>query len=120
MSEGFIKLLSKEELQALGIYLDNANGAINPDGEVEIWFSKNKIPPWLRKKELRTSRQYLIWRTSVFVRDNWICQKCNQRGGNLQAHHIKGFKEFRKLRYEIENGITYCIKCHKQIHKKDN
>ena len=59
-----------------------------------------------------------LWRESVFARDNWTCQKCNNRGGDLEAHHIKNFADYKELRTSIENGITFCKKCHKKFHKK--
>ena len=57
------------------------------------------------------------WRTKIFNRDNYTCKCCGKKGGRLQAHHIKGYKKYPKLRYELNNGITLCIKCHQ---KTDN
>lgn len=61
----------------------------------------------------RTRREYFLWRNSVFERDGFICQFCGQAGGKLQADHIKPFAKFPELRYEISNGRTLCISCHK-------
>lgn len=69
----------------------------------------------------------------IFKRDNYICQSCEKRGGNLHAHHILGFAniiEIYNIKYkddalkcgrlwDISNGITYCTKCHKEFHKID-
>lgn len=63
-------------------------------------------------------RFYVKWRMDVFGRDDFKCQGCEQIGGSLQAHHIKGWAENKDLRYDIDNGITLCIKCHKELHKK--
>ena len=62
---------------------------------------------------LRTSIEYKNWRRAVFERDDYICQMCGRRGGNLQADHIKPFALFPDLRFEISNGRTLCIPCHK-------
>ena len=65
----------------------------------------------------RNLPEYKQWRLSVFERDDYTCQKCNCRGEKLNAHHIKGFARFPELRYEISNGITLCVGCHKMEHK---
>lgn len=57
---------------------------------------------------------YYAWRKAVFTRDNWICQECNQRGGKLQAHHIKPFALYPELSLSIDNGLTLCFQCHKK------
>ena len=67
---------------------------------------------------LRKSGEYRLWRKAVFERDNFTCQKCGQKGGKLIAHHINNFADFPELRFNIDNGITFCKKCHKEFHKK--
>ncbi len=54
------------------------------------------------------------WRTSVFERDDYTCLSCGQRGGRLQAHHVKPFKAYPELRHVLANGETTCIPCHKE------
>jgi len=67
---------------------------------------------------IRTSREYRLWREAVYARDAWTCQKCgDDTGGNLNAHHIKNFSEYPELRFAIDNGITFCEKCHIKFHK---
>jgi hypothetical protein len=61
--------------------------------------------------------EYREWRTSVFKRDNYACQKCGVVKCYLQAHHIKSWAKYPELRYEITNGITLCRDCHKTIRK---
>lgn len=60
----------------------------------------------------RKNSEYREWRNKVFERDGYTCQCCSKHGGNLNAHHIKNFKSYPELRYEISNGITLCEKCH--------
>lgn len=62
----------------------------------------------------RKTKKYQIWRIKVFKRDNYICQKCHQIGGKLEAHHIKSWVNFPKLRFRVSNGLTLCYKCHKR------
>jgi len=81
---------------------------------------------------VRTLDEYKHWRTSVFKRDNFTCQDCGC-GGYIEAHHINSLieilkfyninnktsqehlilyaKKYDKL-WNIDNGITYCRKCH--------
>ena len=44
------------------------------------------------------------------------CQKCGQVGYKLNAHHIANFADNKDLRTDINNGITFCEKCHKEFH----
>jgi 5-methylcytosine-specific restriction endonuclease McrA len=86
---------------------------------------KGGITPLM--KRIRHSFQYRQWRSDVFTRDNFTCQDCGRRGGDLEAHHF--LKEFAKIIEEckittfeqamkceelwnINNGITLCKKCH--------
>lgn len=66
----------------------------------------------VKNKLLRTRLEYKLWRESVFKRDNWTCGFCGQRGGKLEADHIKPFALYPELRYAIDNGRTLCKNCH--------
>ena len=72
---------------------------------------KGGITPIIMK--IRTSKEYNIWRVSVFQRDNYTCQMCNKIGGKLCVHHIKSFSKYPELRFDINNGQTLCLDCHK-------
>ena len=37
----------------------------------------------------RNAPEYKLWRLSVLERDDFTCQECKERGGRLNAHHIK-------------------------------
>ena len=89
---------------------------------------KGKPQPWNRgenhfnwkggtrsiNEAIRASLEYEEWRTKVFRRDNYTCQICYQIGGYLQADHIRRFADYPKLRFEISNGQTLCLDCHKE------
>lgn len=67
-----------------------------------------------RRKRIYNSRNYKNWRQAVFSRDKYKCQHCLKIGGYLEAHHIKPFSLFPKLRFISGNGITLCKECHIQ------
>lgn len=72
-----------------------------------------------RRKAEQISFQYRDWRTLVFTRDSYTCQSCgDDRGGNLQCHHIKAWANYPDLRYEVSNGVTLCRDCHERVHLK--
>lgn len=76
--------------------------------------------------QIRHCFQYRQWRSDVFTRDNWTCQICGLRGGQLEAHHIISLSfvlrdnkinsliEAEKCSeiWNINNGQTLCKKCH--------
>lgn len=73
-------------------------------------------------KLARNSVDYAFWREEVFKRDNWTCKICGIRSKKgtkviLQADHIKSFAYYPGLRYELSNGRTLCLPCHR---KTDN
>jgi 5-methylcytosine-specific restriction endonuclease McrA len=71
-----------------------------------------------RRKECREADPKLNrWREKVYRRDDYTCQNCkDDRGGNLNAHHIYSWSHYPSLRYITNNGITLCERCHKDFH----
>lgn len=61
--------------------------------------------------------EYKEWRRLVFVRDDFTCQICQDKGKRLHAHHIEQWSKNAELRYEVNNGLTLCVECHRNIHK---
>jgi hypothetical protein len=57
---------------------------------------------------------YKEWRKQVFEKDDYTCQECGQKGHKLHAHHIKNWATNQDKRYELTNGITLCIDCHRK------
>lgn len=79
-------------------------------------------PRWLGGKSQenqigRSSLEYVEWRINVFRHDFFTCQKCKQKGKKLNAHHINSWIDYIDMRYDVNNGITLCIECHKLLHK---
>ena len=54
------------------------------------------------------------WRKSIFLRDNFTCIKCGTHGGKLQADHILPYCAFPESRFDLNNGRTLCVSCHKE------
>lgn len=70
-----------------------------------------------RQRNQAMSRyKYKEWRTSVFRRDGYVCQDCGQQGGNLIAHHVVPWAKDTNLRYDVDNGVTLCERCHDARH----
>lgn len=65
------------------------------------------------RRRLMGQMEYRLWRTAVYMRDDYTCQICNIKGGNLQADHIKPWSLYPELRYAIDNGRTLCVECHR-------
>ena len=63
-------------------------------------------------QEGRMSIQYKSWRLAVLERDDYTCRGCGERDCKMEVHHIKSWAEHKDLRFVVNNGITYCPKCH--------
>ena len=78
-------------------------------------------------QRIRHCLKYKKWIEDIFIIDNWTCQKCGQRGGNLEADHypkkfcdilkdnnIKSLEEAENCEelWNLNNGRTVCLKCH--------
>ena len=66
----------------------------------------------------RTSQEYRRFRRSVLERDDYTCQFCGCRQKELHVHHIKPFADYPWLRTDVDNGITLCPNCHREVHSK--
>lgn len=98
---------------------------VSPWNKDKEWLSNRREKHWNWKNGkseenhiLRNRIEIKNWRKAVFKRDNWTCQKCGKTNCALNSHHIKHWAKFPELRYDISNGITLCLKCHKEKHSK--
>lgn len=99
----------------------NENISNSHKGVARPYFYGEKNPAWKGgitpiNFKIRKSLEYKSWRESVFKRDNYTCRLCfkPKRGGDLHADHIKPFGFFKKLRFDVNNGRTLCISCHRK------
>lgn len=87
-----------------------------------LWKGTTPINKWIRNRV-----EYQIWRKSIFERDNYICQICNTRGGQLVVDHwpkslaqliqenkITTLEEALNcdVLWDTNNNRTLCQDCH--------
>jgi hypothetical protein len=123
----------KERLLKYQSYHSLCNECCYLQESVRIKMSKNHFncfgknnPNWnpmLTNEERNLSNRRSIlpenytWKILVKERDNNTCQCCGEQE-NICVHHINNWKEYPEQRFNINNGITLCGNCHKQLHHK--
>lgn len=55
-------------------------------------------------------------RKHIYEKFNYTCQKCFQKGGKLQIHHIIPVFEDKSKAFELNNLISLCKECHDKEH----
>jgi len=60
------------------------------------------------------------WKEAVLLRDKFTCQECGntKKQKRIDTHHIKARDKYPELIYDLDNGISLCISCHRSIHRK--
>jgi hypothetical protein len=118
--------LQSGNTQSCGCYKKERLSETHLGGNHHNW--KGGITPLY--STIRNCVPYKEWRFSVFKRDTFLCQVCNQPKRKLNAHHIKHFSTLLKEHnittleeaigcealWDIDNGVTLCKKCHKKEH----
>lgn len=120
LQEQNIKFKGRKGIRAWnkGLHSERWKGKNNPNWKGGISPLNTMIRSLLENKE---------WRKKVFQRDNYTCQKCDRRGGDLEADHypimfstilekskivtIEQAINCKKL-WDISNGRTLCLECH--------
>ena len=105
------RVLFRPEIRAKAIELSKLNRPVKE----KHWNWKGGVP---RLVPERNSLPWKKWRTQIFERDNYICQRCEVRGGLLVPHHIIPRKIRPDLIYDINNGSTLCSTCHPTVEKE--
>ena len=86
------------------------------------WFNKNhpfkgkELPKLQGAHYKKSSILHGQWANDVKERDNRTCRECGSNE-QLHAHHLFPRSVFPELRYHLNNGVTLCAPCHKNIHK---
>lgn len=71
------------------------------------------------KHSIRHSKEWRMWRTKVYTRDNFKCMFCSSTS-KLEPHHIIPRRVDPSLIFDISNGITLCRKCHQTTIYKEH
>lgn len=83
-------------------------------------------PQWkggvARQRNERYTSEYRNWRKGVYGRDKYTCVCCDDswRPGHdvkFNAHHLYNWGDYPERRYDIDNGVTLCVKCHNEFHR---
>ena len=61
-------------------------------------------------------KRHIRWAKDVKARDNYECQICRATNVYLHSHHLNSYDVFVNQRYDINNGITLCFRCHTEFH----
>lgn len=64
-------------------------------------------------RKLRTLKE---WSAAIKARD-CMCITCKAKTA-LVAHHIKPKSQYPELKYDLENGVTLCVDCHRDHHQE--
>ena len=79
--------------------------------------NNKKIKRTNNKKEInRNCSEYIEFVKKVLARDNYTCQCCGKKQGDIEAHHLDGYNWCIERRTDETNGITLCETCHKNFH----
>jgi 5-methylcytosine-specific restriction endonuclease McrA len=76
------------------------------------------VPRKPQREKHNGDYRYSEWRKAVFDRDDYTCQECGVRGGQLHAHHVKPWATHPDLRYDVDNGLTLHAACHREVHQR--
>lgn len=90
---------------------------LNRSGERHYCYNPNLTDQ--ERIDRRQIEGYRSWRFKVYKRDSFTCQICGQVHGDLNAHHLDGYSWAEDKRYDVSNGVTLCLTCHKAFHSEN-
>jgi hypothetical protein len=64
----------------------------------------------------RKSSEYRKWRVAV-IRSQRVCKVCGSRR-DRHAHHVQDASNHVDKRFDVENGVCLCKRCHSVYHNK--
>ena len=112
------KPATEKQMESLkiGWIIEKSNKGSHWNKESRIKVSGENSHRWEGGKttehaKIRNSFEMRVWKRKVLERDNFTCQVCGERGGELRADHIKPFSLYPELRLDLSNGRTICLEC---------
>lgn len=84
-------------------------------GEVERKVSAVKSFPKSHREKFE-GEEYKKFIRSIFIRDGWMCRKCNSRQA-LTPHHLK--KRSQLGSDTLGNVLTLCLPCHEEAERNE-
>ena len=113
-------LLMRKVAVKLGLSVREVEEVARRLAEVEL-VDKETLQPSMHlaveRDELRpTASVWRVIRERIFVRDDYTCQYCSERGGRLECDHI--FPVSRGGGHEDENLTTACRECNRSKRDK--
>ncbi len=135
-SHGFSRKGSRQTLESRlkmskakkGLMLGNTNGfkkghtpwnkGLNWEGisGENHWNWKGGVPQRYEGKSTKVRE----WAKSIYKRDFFTCQFCGKHcATDIQAHHIDAWAENKGKRFDVNNGLTLCFKCHLKTRGKE-
>lgn len=68
----------------------------------------------------RNTAEHFAWKAFVLFKDRRTCQLCRTKvRRKLTVHHIRNWRTFPDLRFEVDNGITLCHHCHGKVSRNE-
>jgi len=92
------------------------------DGFFIFSFTKGQAERILKRaKKADIKRRIEEWKLRVIERDNWTCQRCDNKledRKHCHPHHIIALqavlRSYQELLDDINNGVLTCYSCHKR------
>lgn len=111
----WVSKLNKDRIVSIDTCIKRSRSLkrVYQEGRHPNW--KGGITP--ENQRIRRSIEFRQWRKAVFIKDNYTCWICEEKGGTLHPHHLKSFSKYIELRFDVNNGLTLCEFCHKTYTK---
>lgn len=78
--------------------------------EKKLCLSKRTLPPIKKRQDSKLIK----WSKEVRKRADYICEICGEPA--IDSHHIVPVCVDNSLKYDLDNGIALCLRCHSEQH----